>query len=251
MQNFGLGGGHTVKFSLALLGALLCGCSGNSSGDKPDGSDVCDQAKAFGPVDPTALLDDMEDGNGLIAVAGTRSGSWWLSTDGTAGTTTPAADAAPTPERILGGRCGSKLAIRVTGQGFTDWGAVLAAGMAYTTKEESVDLSSFKGLRFWARVGEQNSSGIRVQFQDAQTHPEGGQCTDADGGSGACYNGFGTALPVSTEWKLFELNFSRMAQRDFGHLADALDSAHIYDVEFSFEPNSVFDLWVDDLWFFE
>jgi len=267
MQQMVLGRGQAVVFSLALAGALLGGCSGNTSGDNTGGTGgvggasggsggglsqaICEMAGAFVPVDPTALLDDLEDGNGLIAPVATRNGSWWISTDMSGGTTTPIADAAPSPEKILGGRCGSKMAMRVTGQGFTNWGAVMSVGMAYSSHPDPVDLSSFKGLRLWARVGEQNTSAIRVQFQDSHTEPNGGECIDIDGDPEACYNGFGTALPVTTQWQLFELNFSRMSQRDFGHRADALDTAHIYDVEFNLEPNAVFDLWVDDLWFFD
>lgn len=255
---------------LVALGALLSvACSGSTTTDANTGGAggtggsngagaggglsqaVCDQAANFAPVNPTGLFDDMEDGNGSVAVVGGRNGSWWLSTDGTDGTTTPEPNQAPTPETILGGRCGSKKAIRVTGQGFTGWGAVLSAGMSYSTQPDSVDLSSFTRLRFWARVGEQNTSGIRVQFQDAQTQPEGGQCVDSSGDPEACYDGFGTALnPIDTQWRLYEIKFSQMAQREFGHRGVALDTTHVYDLEFNLEPNSVFDLWVDDLWFF-
>ena len=212
---------------------------------------VCEQAANFAPVNPTGLFDDMEDGNGAVAVVAGRNGSWWLSTDGTDGTTTPVANQAPTPETIVGGRCGSKKAIRVTGQGFTGWGAVLTAGMAYSTHPDSVDLSSFTGLRFWARAGEQNTSAVRVQFQDAQTQPEGGQCVDSPGDPEECYNGFGSALaPLDTQWRLYEFKFTQMTQREFCHRGTALDAAHVYAIDFNLEPNSVFDLWIDDLWFF-
>lgn len=252
-----------------LVGALLSmACSGNTDSDASNGGAggasgngggaggglsqaVCDQAAAFQPVNPAGLLDDMEDGNGLVARVADRSGSWWLATDGTSGTTTPAADQPPPPEAILGGRCGSQRAIRVTGQGFTSWGAVLSAGMAYSTQPEPSDLSAFTGIRFWARVGEQNTSSVRAQFQDGQTRPEGEQCVNSPGDPEECYNGFGITLsPIDTRWRMYELKFSQMTQRDFGHRAAALDPAHIYSFEFNLDPNSVFDLWVDDLWFF-
>ncbi|MGC4086618.1 MAG: hypothetical protein QM756_01735 [Polyangiaceae bacterium] len=230
------------------------GGSGGATGGTGGGlsQSVCDAAAAFMPIDPTAMLDDLEDGNGAIARVGKRNGSWWVSTDGTAGTITPPADQPPIPEKILGGRCGSKLAIRLTGSGFTNWGAVMSVGMAYSSQPDPVDLSAFKGLMLWARVGEQNTSAIRAQFQDSQTQPEGGICTNDMVSSEQCYDGFGTTLtPIDTNWRLYKLDFSRMAQRDFGHHGDALDTTAIYDLEFNLEPNSTFDLWVDDLYFYD
>ncbi|MFZ5891020.1 MAG: hypothetical protein ACOY0T_08215 [Myxococcota bacterium] len=264
---------HALAAFIGLTAVVLAACSGNTSADANNGGTggvgglggmgglgsggglsqaVCDQAAAFAPINPTALLDDMEDGNGLIAQVADRSGSWWISTDGTAGTIQPAADQAPTPETIVGGRCESKKAVRVTGQGFTGWGAVLSAGMAYSTHPEPSDLSGFTGLMFWARIGEQNTSSIRVQFQDSHTEPNGGECVDEPGNPEACYDGFGTeVIPISTRWQLYKIKFAEMKQRGFGHRGEALDTAHIYDVEFNLDPNSVIDLWVDDLWFFE
>ncbi len=242
---------------LALLGV---GCSGEADDDPSAGSGgsgggsavdpKCDAS--FMPTVPSALLDDLEDGNSQVANVLGRNGSWWLSTDGTDGTVTPGEDAAPPPERILGKRCDSEQAIRVTGQGFTSWGAVLTVGMAYSSQADPVDLSGFSGLMFWARVGELNTSAIRVQFQDSNTAVEGGVCNPQSGTPDECYNGHGIALvPISTEWRLYKLPFADMTQRDgWGYQAEALDTTAIYNIEWNLDPNSVFDLWVDDVWFY-
>lgn len=241
--------GSTSSGGTAGVGGASGGASGGSGGDPR-----CDAA--FAPIDPTALIDDMEDGNGLVAVTAGRNGSWWVSTDGTAtGSVTPPADAAPIPERILGGRCQSSHAIRVTGQGFTNWGAVLSAGMGYSATEAKsvpIDASAFTGVMFWARVGEQNGSAIRFQIQDNQTRPEGELCASSSSGStDGCYNGFGTAVvPINTEWNLYKMRFAAMTQRDFGYRADQLNAAAIYDIEWNLDANAVFDLWIDDVWFF-
>lgn len=247
---------------LALLGA----CSGESSAaatggtggaggtaSGTGGSSNADCLASFGPVDPTALVDDMEDGNSLIAVTASRNGSWWVVSDGTTtGTIQPPSDAAPPPERVPGGHCGSSYAMHVTGQGFTNWGASLSAGFRYTSQAESIDASAFRGVMFWARTGDTNSSSVRVQFQDSNTRPEGGKCDPADGNPDSCYDGFGTTLaPLDTEWRLYKLDFSRMTQRDFGYRADALNTAELYDIEWNVDASSIFDLWVDDVWFYE
>jgi hypothetical protein len=206
----------------------------------------------FGPTDPTALIDDIEDGNPLIATVAGRNGSWWVTTDGSAGTITPLGDQAPPPERILGGRCESEFAIRVTGQGFTGWGANLSIGFKYTTEQEPIDASAFRGVMFWARIGETHNSPIRVQFNDSNTHPNGGICDETLGSAEECYNGWGTDLvPISTSWRLYQLDFSRMTQRDFGYIAKSFDTTAIYNFGWDLAANSVFDLWIDDVWFYE
>jgi hypothetical protein len=206
----------------------------------------------FRPTDPTALVDDIEDGNPLIATVGGRNGSWWITSDGTAGTITPPPDAGPPPERILGMRCESEFAMRITGQGFTTWGANLSIGFRYTTEEEPIDVSPFSGMMFWARVGETHNSPIRVQFQDSNTHPNGGICNATPGSADECYSGWGTELvPISSTWRLYQIEFSRMTQRDFGYRAETFDTTAVYGVAWDVAANSVFDLWVDDVWFYE
>ena len=256
---------RTSFLFLSLLLSAAVGCSGTSEKDDDDESaagagnepevpevpDYCQQA--FGPTDPTALIDDLEDRNPLIAPVAGRNGSWWVVSDGSAGSITPPSDAAPPPELIVGGRCeDSRYAVRITGQGFTEWGAVLVAGMRFGTAPEPVDLSDFRGIMFWAKVGETHNSAVRVQFQDSSTQPEGGVCDPTPGSTDECYNGWGTALlPLGTEWRLYQLEFSRMAQREFGHLGEAIDTTNIYSIEWSVTQNTVFDLWVDDVWLYE
>lgn len=264
---------YTLKFgTLLMVLPLLAGasaCSGESSaaasggtgagggagtgGNGTGGTSSADCLTSFGPVDPTALIDDLEDGNSQIVGTATRNGSWWVVSDGTtAGTIEPPADQAPPPERVPGGHCGSNYAMRITGQGFTSWGASLIAGFRYTSQGEAVDASAFRGVMFWARTGDTNSSGVRVQFQDSSTRPEGGKCNAEDGSPDACYNGFGSELvPLGTDWRLYKLDFSRMTQRDFGYRADALNAAELYAMEWGVEASSIFDLWVDDVWFYE
>lgn len=241
------------SLTLLLMTSTLSACSDDKDAKPGDPQQMmgvqCDAA--FAPTVPTALVDDLEDGNAQVAAVAGRNGSWWVTTDGTAGTIEPPGGAAPTTARILGGRCGSTQAVRVTGQGFTDWGAVLSVGMIYTSQEEPFDASAYKGIKFWARVGETNNGSVRVQFQDGDTVPVGGICDPTPNTPDTCYNGFGTTIaPLDTQWRLYQLPFADMTQRDFGHRAPALDPATLYTIEWHLDPNTVFDLWVDDVWFY-
>jgi hypothetical protein len=207
----------------------------------------------FGPTNPAALIDDVEDGDSLIVPVVGRNGSWWISSDGTAeGTITPPSDAAPPAERILGNRCQSEYGMRITGQGFTSWGANISITFVYDAGFEPIDVSAFRGVMFWARVGETHTSPVRVQFQDSSTHPDGGVCDATPGSAEECYNGWGIeVVPISTVWRLYQIDFSTLSQRDFGYRADAFDPTAVFGMEWGVMQNTVFDLWLDDIWFYE
>lgn len=241
--------------SLAVLLLALGGaaCSGSA---EPDGEPAEKQedpdCEAPGIIDPTLLIDDMEDGDGLLATVGVRNGGWWISSDGT-GTTTPPTEQTPPAERILGGRCGSEYAMRVTGSGFRDWGAVMSATFRFSGEIEPFDASAYRGITFYARVGEDNDSAIRAQLQDSSSHIEGGLCNPEPGSPDECYNGFGVTLQsITTEWQKFTLDFPALTQRDgWGYRADAVNPTALYDLEWNLDPNRTIDLWIDDIWFYE
>ena len=259
--------GLCVVYLLSFSSAACNGSSGGSGSGDTDGAagaandavDGVDPARMEAcpeeavVVDPTAIIDDLEDGDGTIAMVGERNGSWWISSDGSAeGTIEPPADQAPEPEKILGGHCGSDYAIRVTGQGFTNWGAVVSLGFRYVSQQEPIDASDFAGIQFWARVGELNTSRVRVQFQDSTTYPEGGLCDPEPGSTNECYDGWGTDLVgLGEDWKLFRIPFSRVGQRGYGLQGDQFDVENFYAIDWSLEANSIFDVWLDDVWFYE
>jgi len=136
----------TTHLGKAALGALLLAAAGcGSTADRPldAGAGAADAAASMvvacgdpnAPIDPTAALDDMEDDNFLILAIGGRNGAWWAGGDTTGGQIVPDGDAPP--EMIPGGRCGSKYAMRVTGQGFTDWGSLLSMSFKYGSVDGS------------------------------------------------------------------------------------------------------------------
>ncbi len=242
---------HFPIACLTLISSLGCGDSASNSSGASDGTDPGCSDEFNGPIDPSALIDDMEDQDGQLAQVSGRNGSWWISTDGTDGTVTPPADAQPPAERILGGRCESKYAMRVTGSDFSDWGAVLSLGFRFDGTAKPVDLSDFDGVMFWARVGESHSSDIRIQFQDSTTHPEGGLCSEESGSENECWDGWGTELaPLGTDWQLYKIRFASLAQRNYGLQGEEFDSKQVYGIDFNLQQDSVFDLWLDDLWLY-
>lgn len=221
-------------------------------GAELDESVACQQS-LLGPVDPTALIDDLEDRNAALPLTGGRNGMWWLVSDASGGSIEPPDNQAPLPEPVLGGRCGSQYALRITGQGFSDWGAVLSLTFRFEAAPVGVDLSEFSGLRFFAKVGEQNTSAIQFGLQDESTHPAGGVC-DPEGGASdrACFNRYGTELaPIGTQWQLYEIPFARLSQSPFfGLRTEGIDPTRVFAAEWAVEAGTVFDFWVDDVWLY-
>jgi hypothetical protein len=193
-------------------------------------------------VDPTALIDDMEDGNDRLAVVAARPPA--------AGTIVP--EGIAPAELIPGGRCGSSYAMRVTGQGFTVWGAGLGLNFVYDASgAPPYDASAYEGITFWARVGDTSTNQVRLALGDVNSDPHGGVCVEGGLIEEACWDTFGVNLsPLGTSWTRFTIPFAGLSQRGFGLHADAVETSELYTLSFNLDAGAVFDLWIDDLRFY-
>ena len=214
-----------------------------------------------GPIDPTALIDDMEAGGSALPMEAGRNGSWWAGGDSLSPNATITPDnQAPSEVIPNGGRCGSFHAKHVTGQGFTSW-AVLTATLAVGLGDGGVyapiayDAHIRTGLTFWARIGDTSANKVRFAVSDKYTRPEGGIC-DADTATAttttACYDTAGVDLTLTTTWTQFRIPFAGLGQRNFGEKEGQMgpDPSALYTIDFNLYPNTVFDLWVDDISFY-
>lgn len=256
--------GCTDQKESSLADAGLLG-AGGMAGDAADGGgvdsascttkpNVCDSNND--PIDPAGIIADFELGSDLLPARDGRNGSWW-----TAGDMTPGAIISPKgaarPELIPGGRCGSQRALHVTGSGFTDWGATMGASINWGTNDAGVseerpwDGSAYKGLSFWAKIGDTSSNSVRLGVSDQYARPESGLCEIGGATGKGCYDTFGTDLPnLDTTWKKYKVSFASLEQRGFGVPSDHLDTKQIYQIEFAMPPGAVFDFWLDDLTLF-
>jgi hypothetical protein len=216
-----------------------------------------------GPVDPTALIDDMEAGGAALPKEAGRNGDWWAGGD----SLSPGATIVPNGEVASepipnGGRCGSLHAKHVTGQGFTSW-AVLSVTLAtgpvdgggYTALPYDARIRT--GLTFWARIGDTSANQVRFAVSDKYTRPEGGICDpNAPTGSTACYDTPGVDLkPLGTTWTQYRIPFAGLGQRNFGMkepqaVGPGPDTSALYTIDFNLYPNEIFDLWIDDISFY-
>jgi hypothetical protein len=257
-----------------LLTIAAAGCGGSSltvDSSAPPGGDagsdhvtgVVDtgaspNCQAPAVIDPTALIDDMEGGTSAIAMIGGRNGAWWAGGDATPGGVIQP-NGLMTPEVIPGGRCGSHYAQRVTGYGFTDWGAVVVMNFRYGTLPDAggtmgdlpIDAHFRTGITFWARIGDTSSNNIRFSVGDEHSQPEGGLCIPNGPIGQNCYDTFGVPLPqLTTEWQHFQIPFLGLTQLGFGVPAPTVDTSNLYTVQFSLQPGTIFDLWIDDISFY-
>jgi hypothetical protein len=237
-------------------GAGGSGTGGAASGGTSGSPAIASCPDASEAIDPTALIDDMEDRNGALPELEDRNGSWWTGHDDTVGGTIQPSDPV-LPEMIPGGRCGSVYAMHVTGQGFNDWGASLGLGFRYgmqadgTWAAEPVDCHDRTGVTFWARIGDTSTNRVRFNLGDAHSAPVAGLCELNGPPEKGCYSSFGVYLTgLGTGWRRYKIPFSGLTQPAFGLQADAVDTERLYDITFAFDSGAIFDLWIDDLEFY-
>jgi hypothetical protein len=271
----------TVPFCLLLLGATLGGgCDSGSSqvplgsagtggggginvggsgggGGGTAGAATVNCGDPYAPIDPTALIDDMESPGFEAAYVGGRNGAWWAGGDKASPGSGIQPDGNADAEMIPGGRCGSKYAEHVTGHGFSVW-AVMSVSMGWGTLGDGGaegllpnDDSFRAGVTFWARIGDTSTDKVRFGISDKYSRPEGGYCVDGGAMDVACYDLFSTPLTqLGTDWKQYRIPFGGLQQQHFGLPRPKLDTSSIYTIEFSFNPASTFDFWVDDIEFY-
>lgn len=262
--------GHLrLASTVAVLATLHLACSDDRAAPIPAVTPASDAAADTGgastacpsaavAVDPSALLDDFEHAGSVAPLISGRSGGWYASNDmSPGGIMEPNGDAMP--EAIPGGRCGSRHALHVTGSGFNVWGAVISVALhwapnasgVYEEQPYDAQVRGYKGISFFARVGDTSTTAIRFAVSDQFARPEAGLCNLADN---TCYSTYGIVLShdLGTEWTQFQIPWTGLTQQDFGIKGGEAgpDASKLYDVQFTFPNRAVFDLWVDDIRFF-
>ena len=186
------------------------------------------------------LIDDLEDGDGVIIAADGRSGFWYTANDGTAGTQTPVPGTNFVP--ASGGAHGSAYYARTTGRAFADWGAALCI-MLHQVGDNACryNAASTSGLRFAAR----GTGTITVSFATAATVPieNGGSCFSG------CFDYHSTTFTLSSTWLTRQIAYTSLAQGGWGTPAYFQASALMY-IEFAAGPATAFDIGLDDVSFY-
>lgn len=150
----------------------------------------------------------------------------------------------------------STFALHVTASGFTNWGSIVGTDLGYVggmLARRTYDASGFTGVAFWARLGAAPSNPVdaRVRFVllDANTDPDGGQCTPTGGALDGCYNDWGVDLTLTTAWRRFDIPFASLRQGEWGKRFAAFRSNAVYGLQWKFPRSAVVDVWIDEVAF--
>ena len=231
----------------AWLALLVGGCVDASHGVTQCPTGPSDQAGAAAmptcahgtkPSDD-GLIDDFEGGENQLSKVGGRDGYWFTAHDEKGSTI------GPSPLKVTDLVPGPGKAMHILGQTSGDkdaWGSQLGANFV---SAGMYDASKYGGISFRAKVGGKGTKKVRFKVGDVNTHPDGGVCK-------SCWNLFGKDMTLTGDWQEYKVTFVEMKQEaGWGDRFPAITPSKVMSVNWSFGPGQGFDLWLDDLQFFE
>jgi hypothetical protein len=216
-------------------GTTAVGGSDATAGGAADGG-------APGEVN-SPMIDDFEDGDGLILIVAGRNGAWYASNDGTS-MQTPKPGTSLVPTDLKPARDMSTRGARTTGGPFNNWGALIGAplsvkgGLAYP-----YDVSAYQGIRFWVK---NVSNAWNAAKKLRVSLPMTGTVTGT--GCTTCNDHFAADVDLFANWTQVSVPFSSLKQQGYGKpLLNGPDLKHVIFLEFAVGAHLAFDFYIDDV----
>lgn len=194
---------------------------------------VCLGADASPSAGSATTIADWDHGDALTSDGHGYSYSFSDGTPG--GTLNPPDGSLLLPS--AGGAAATLGCAHLSGQGFAFFAGMITS---FNTAQCSFDASSKRGIAFWLR----GSASDDVYVSVATTATK----DSASCGSG-CNDLHNMRLTLTSDWQHYAVQWSDLQQSGWGTPA-ALDASQLRYIQFSFGPNTTFDLWVDELNFF-
>jgi hypothetical protein len=253
----GASGGSSAGGSSAEAGhggSSVGGVSGNASsgaaGSAEAGAPGGDEGGA-GAVGASDAIDDMEDQDSQIEVAGGRDGFWYVGHDMTAGGMQVPDGAFTMIALAKDERPDSLYAAHMEAKGFTAWGSVIGFNLVESMSVVSAyDASAYCGVRFWAKAA--ISTPVHFSLPDSDTHPAGNVCEPTGAADQLCNDHFTVGLTFTPSWKQIVVKFTDLHQNGSGyHPADMkLKPSELFSFEWSLPGNpGTYEIWIDDVSF--
>jgi hypothetical protein len=201
------------------------------------------------------LIDDFEDQNFVVLLMNRRNGPWYNVNDGTkAGVQAPLTIAVLTGTANARPGSTSTAALHTTATGFTSWGAGVGADFVNTGGVKvPYDVSAYKGIRFYAKIGAGTQPGMKLLIPTTYSDPLGGKCNNtASPPAGTACNDhlFCPINSLKATWDVYECDFSDLMQQSFGLPQAKLDPTSVYGLQFTLATTPLAaDFWLDDVAF--
>lgn len=224
-----------------LIGALgmVGGC--DSFGKKPES----EKPVAMKECDPEGQIEDFEDNNNQINLAGERGGYWYTYSDKEGSTIWPIeGDKGGTFTLVEGGN-NSKYAATMKGRLAGASVVYAAMGLNFQDPKEPYDASKYLGITFFAKRSSGSTSKLIIKLPDGNTDPDGQVCS-------ACYNDYGYTITVSEQWQRYVLPFRDMRQEPFwgSPRKPHIDPSKLFAIHWEAKtPGAEFEFTVDDIAF--
>lgn len=196
-------------------------------------------------------IDDFEDQDAFILRLSMRNGPWYVVADTTAtGTTGPSMTIGPLATADLRPNSTGIAALHLAASGFTDWGAGVGADMVnQMAKKAPYDISAYRGIRFYAKVGSGSTSTVKVLLPNTYSDADGGKCSDLVTTKRCGDHLFKSVSGLKTTWDVYQVNFSDLTQQAFGLPQTTIDLTGVYSIQFTLANKLPIDLWIDDVSF--
>ena len=225
-----------------LAAALLLGGGCGGALDPITVGSLCPGQPLRGPnqyVDEPEiqLIDDFESGDKHLPMEGGRDGYWVLGSDLSSGTLI----AEPSSHCVARGKWAGHFAAH----GFTSWGNNWTAVFRATSSSNGAqpyDGRAYGGISYWAAFGGDNGPDFAVPLgvTTLDNAWNGGVCT-------SCQDFYGTTVPLTHDWRRYEIRFDTLAQSGWGSPQVPMRQDQL--VGFIIYPRQQFDIWIDDLRF--
>ncbi|HEY4105741.1 MAG TPA: hypothetical protein VGM44_17700, partial [Polyangiaceae bacterium] len=208
-------------------------------------------AGSGGTTATTELIDDFEDRDLVLLMIKKRNGPWYAFNDGSKTDSQTFGIALLTDADARSGSSSTAGLHMTAASGFTGFGAGFGADFVNTqAKKVAYDVSAYKGVRFYAKIGSGAQSAMKVLFPTTYSDPMGGKCNDAVAMMGCNDHLFELVTSITTTWAVYEVDFSDLTQQGFGLPQASLDPTSVYSVQFTLSTAAFpADVWLDDISF--
>jgi hypothetical protein len=265
-----------AEWLILLTGAALCGACGGET----DTGASSEQEQPYNQCEDAAAIDKVLIGEFETPMAM----GWSFNGDmSPAPVLSPVAGGNPPTTAIDVERCGpGGSALHVTASNITSYGPSISFNNWPVLDPANTggyfDASSYTGVSFWVRRGQNSGTTLFASVADRSTDPMAGSlftgaerdallptgnyCGDnaidvsmppdniVDPLQSQC-DRFGAGIGLGTEWRFYKVPFNKMRQRAYGRPAlDPQPDPRILRIEFGLD-GEVWDLWLDDVAFYK